>query len=247
MSVPSVYGTRIPFIGAPLAPVRPSFNAGQVGGGGGIVTDGGVPGRVTFNLPVSGHADPSAGCWIAWPAVDPLQRSIPNVASPLVSASDVRANVPIGWAQLTTIAAPGSGNGVHVGVMVCAADLAANVTSTAAQGYGAELTYTGTPGVRASLIRSAGWATSGADSHPDIGRVRVEGDLLRNGVATGLSVAADVARGGRYIGAETIIGSGNQGDPVWLVAYAYRTGASPGPESVTVDVSAAVLPSGVTA
>jgi len=135
---------------------------------------------------------------------------------------------------------------VRVGIAVVAAPTAADAVSTAAQGYGAELDFAATPAVRASAITSGGWSISSAEAQADIARVRVAGDLLRHAVATGLSADADVARGGRYVGAETILGSGNAGDPIWLVAYAYRTGASTGEESVTVDVEARLQPSGVT-
>lgn len=231
--------------GRTIVPYVPGFDDGTTGGTGGTVSDGGQAGRITFTLPASGQTDADDGCYIAWRARDVTGKLLPDCPPSLSSASDVRALLPYGAAQVEGVTAPTLGNGVRVGVAVVAAPSAANVTKPSAQGYGAELDYLATPGVRASIIRSGGWAVSSAETHSTINRVRVAGDMLRNAIATGLSSDADVARGGRYIGSEYILGSGNAGDSIWLVVYAYRTGASSGSETVTVDVEARLQTSGV--
>lgn len=236
--------TIVPAGYAPLVPYRPRFADGVTGGTGGTVSDGGPAGRVTFTLPSSGHVDPGDACFAAWPARDALGGLLPPLAVIDSSGSPRFPTQLQGWASVSTIAAPTAGNGVRVGVAVVAAPTASDVVSTNAHGYAAELDYTATPGVRASRIFSGGWFVSSPATNSSIDKVTVAGDLLQNTVANGHRTSDNRLFDSRYAGNETVLTGFVSEDPLWLVAYAYRTGASVGTEVVTVDVASMLIPDG---
>lgn len=228
--------------GRTLLPYRPQFADGTTGGTGGTVSDGGQAGRVTFTLPASGHTDPSDSCFIAWPARDALGGFLPDLAVISGAGTPRYPTQCQGWASAATIVSPTSGNGVRVGVAVVAAPTAADVVGTSAHGYSAELDYDGTAGVRAARIFSGGWFVSSAASNANIDKVATAGDMLQNTVANGYRGSDNRLFDSRYAGNETVLTGFVSEDPIWLVAYAYRTGASSGSESVTVDVASMLVP-----
>lgn len=226
----------------PLRPYVPSFAEGTTGGTGGTVSDGGQAGRITFTLPASGHTDPSDSCFIAWPARNALNQVVPDLAVISGSVSPRYPTQPQGWASASTIAAPTAGNGVHIGIAVVAAPGAADVVSTLAHGHSAELDYAANNGVRAARIFSGGWYVSSAASNANIDKVICAGDLLQHAVSSGYRASDNRMFDSRYPGNETVLTGLNSEDPIWLVAYAYRTGASSGSESVTIDVASMLVP-----
>lgn len=230
-----------------LAPFVPAFADGTTGGSGGTITDGGQPGRLDITVSSSGHSDPSDGVYIAWRARDVLGRLLPDVPDPVASFANPRTQMPYGTAAIRLIGtAPSSGTGLRLGIGVVAAPSAAQAVSTSAQGLFAFLDLDDTnPGVAAGVVRAAGWAIStDADNTSSADQVRANGDLLRNCCCGLYQGDTSASLGDRYIGANQPLLT-NAGDPIWLVACAYRAGASGGSVSVTADVRSSIMSVGL--
>lgn len=224
----------------------PGFASGVTGGPSGTIADGGAPGNLLITLPASGHSDPSDGCFIAFPLYTDVGKPFPDLPSLTTGTESRYGFMPQGWACIDLeTSRPASGTGVNVGVAVVAAPTAADAVSNNAHGYGAQLDWDGAAtGIRASLVRSVGWFIASAENNSNIDSAWVCGDMLNNALACGYDKSTNRIYGSRYVGNETLIAGSNSNDPIWLVVYAYRTGASVGSVNVGVSVSAKIVDNG---
>lgn len=211
-------------------PYLPSFANGTTGGPSGTVTDGGQAGRVTFTLPTSGHADPSDGCWIAWPLRDVLRRSRARAATDLLS----------GIIRSITVTGPTAGKGVSAGVGIVAAG--------EDDPFGAS-SYSTLTGLKYKAARDIMTAEMDAGSYIELALSLTYGPTdgtVMTGLYPGPGIAIACYDSGNYGNARTralnitTYRTTGAGSIPHLVAWAYREGASTGSESVTLDLMAAV-------